>query len=204
MLLGKTPKLPEVIKWHKRVKQVDKQIKRRGKCFKAINDVPKPRRQVIEHENQSVCWLKCLQVGLGFKRLVLQMFSCLSFHVTGPIHHSAPAAPLSESSQSSSSPASLAWRTQRLLISSVFLSSFFWRGRLMFWCWKSKTTHCKRKCEVFSSTYSQLRSNVSLYHSSNVSHQKYLKKVQMRFMRVEIPGCESSEWIYCPTAMMMT
>lgn len=149
MLLGKTPKLPEVIKWHKRVKQVDKQIKRRGKCFKAINDVPKPRRQVIEHENQSVCWLKCLQVGLGFKRLVLQMFSCLSFHVTGPIHHSAPAAPLSESSQSNSSPASLAWRTQRLLIPSVFLSSFFWRGRLMFDAESQKLTTVKENVKCF-------------------------------------------------------
>lgn len=124
------------------------------------------------------------------------MFSCLSFHVTGPILHSAPAAPLSESSQSSGSIAGLEDTT---IIDSFCMPLFvFWRGRLAF------DAESQKLNERFSSTFSQWRSNVSLYHSTNVSHRKYLKKVRMRFMRVEFPGCESSEWIHCPTAMMMT
>lgn len=49
VLLRKTLKLPEVIRQHKIIKQVDKQIKRKGKCFK-----PMSRQQVEQHENQSL------------------------------------------------------------------------------------------------------------------------------------------------------
>lgn len=49
------------------MKQVDKQIKIKGKSFKPLNDVPKRRKQVEQQEDQPFCRLKSLQVGLNFE-----------------------------------------------------------------------------------------------------------------------------------------
>lgn len=51
----------------KKMKQVDKQIKIKGKSFKPINDVPESRKQVEQREDQPFCRLKSLQVGLNFE-----------------------------------------------------------------------------------------------------------------------------------------
>lgn len=49
------------------MKQVDKQIKIKGKSFKPINDVPEHGKQVEQQEDQPFCRLKSLQVGLNFE-----------------------------------------------------------------------------------------------------------------------------------------
>lgn len=61
--------LPWVLKWHKRqkMKQVDKQIKIKGKSFKPLNDEPEQRKQVERQEDQPFWRLKSLQVGLNFE-----------------------------------------------------------------------------------------------------------------------------------------
>lgn len=51
----------------KKMKQVDKQIKIKGKSFKPLNDVSELRKQVERQEDQSFCRLKSLQVGLNFE-----------------------------------------------------------------------------------------------------------------------------------------
>ncbi len=61
--MKKTPlQLPWELKWHKKtkMKQVDKQIKIKGKSFKPLNDVPKRRKQVERQEDQAFCRLKSL------------------------------------------------------------------------------------------------------------------------------------------------
>lgn len=49
------------------MKQVDKQIKMKGKSFKPLNDTPEWRKQVEQQEDQPFCRLKSLQVGLHFE-----------------------------------------------------------------------------------------------------------------------------------------
>lgn len=47
------------------MKQVDKQLKIKGKSFKPLNDVPEWRKQVERQEDQPFCRLKSIQVGLN-------------------------------------------------------------------------------------------------------------------------------------------
>lgn len=71
------------------MKQVDKQIKIKGKSFKATNDVLEHRKQVKQREDQPFCRLKSLQVGLNFEapcsaNVFLPLLSCQR---TLPIPH---------------------------------------------------------------------------------------------------------------------